>query len=287
MDLLDFLLVSFIALALLFWSITIKYLEEERLSYEILLLGVFAGFVIAGELYEKFEAAVYINAMVEVMGVLIFSILISRHLIRAIRTPRREENRRTIQFYSLGFFIMVIGGSLTLISDFFAMVPVLFEALDIAWLIGFSTGFAIASITTAVAPHILIATYARAYRLLFVAPGGITVYSYDFGKEMESIDASLVGAAMTGIAALTKEIIGKEVNLRTIDHGEFFILVEFGKYVAGYLFVEKPAKILRESLSHALHRFEELFGKKAVNNIIVTEFVRFNEEVEKIFQYLL
>ena len=181
----------------------------------------------------------------------------------------------------------MIGGLLTVLSDFFAHT-FFYEILDISWLLGFASGFAIVSIITAKNPHVIISTYARVYRLLIVSPGGTTLYNYDFGSEMRGMSVELVGSAMAGITALTKEIIGKELNLRTFDYEGFFILAEFGQYVAGFLFVERPAKILREILYHAVRRFEEKYGEKArKGDIIISEFKQFDRDVEEIFRLII
>lgn len=285
-DVLDFFLVSSLILAIMLWTIAIIFLKGEHYSVEALLMSLVAGFTIAGELYEKMRAITYINAAVEFFGLLIFSAIITKHFVRVLRTQIRHTYKKAIKIYVLGFIIMVIGGLLTVISDFFHNTP-FYRILDQAWIVEFPTGFALISIITALYPCVIVSTHSKIYRFLIVSPGGVTLYSYDFGSGMKTINAQLVGGAMAGISALTKEIIGKDLNLRTFDYQEFYILVEFGSYVAAFMFVERPTKIWRDMLSRALRKFEEKYGKEIADSIIISEFKDFDNELKEIFSFAL
>ncbi|MHA1265646.1 MAG: MFS transporter [Candidatus Helarchaeota archaeon] len=91
---------------------------------------------------------------------------------------------------------------------------------------------------------------------------GIYVISQD-GRTMAEmsfkdvlIDVDLITSALSAVGDLIKESIHSEKRLKTIDHGDVKILIEYGGYVNSAIITDKETKDLRARLKEFLYLFE-------------------------------
>ncbi|MEX0568210.1 MAG: hypothetical protein Q6363_003500, partial [Candidatus Njordarchaeota archaeon] len=98
-------------------------------------------------------------------------------------------------------------------------------------------------------------------------------------------------SALSGVSSILKEIIGKKVSLNFISLGDYFIMVYAGKKVVGYLFVEKPSKMLQESVSQIVREIESEIAPEVLGgDVIVLKnevLDKIKEKVKMIFPYIM
>jgi hypothetical protein len=98
-------------------------------------------------------------------------------------------------------------------------------------------------------------TYKAAPQSLFVTTtSGLDVFSYTFGSL--KIDPALISGMLTAIISFVKEATRSRQFLRTIEHGDVVLVVEFGKYVFGTIVTDKETPDLRIRLKRFLDKFE-------------------------------
>ncbi len=70
------------------------------------------------------------------------------------------------------------------------------------------------------------------------------------------IDVDLITSALSAVGSLIKESIHSDKKLKTIDHSDVQIMIEYGKYVNSAIIADKETSDLRERLQKFLAEFE-------------------------------
>jgi hypothetical protein len=83
---------------------------------------------------------------------------------------------------------------------------------------------------------------------------GLSVFNYSFGSL--SIDPALVSGMLTAITSFIKEATKSKQYLRTIEHGDVILIVEFGKLVFATIVADQETPDLRMKLRLFLDGFE-------------------------------
>ena len=117
---------------------------------------------------------------------------------------------------------------------------------------------------------------------------GESMYYYFFGKaEEEMKNPALITAALTSIALMVSETVGRRGDLRSIDNGNMKIILRKGKNVIGILYSPVENITLAELLFQCVNRFETEF-KSAINDFSKTGriggFAGATKIVEEIFE---
>ncbi len=73
------------------------------------------------------------------------------------------------------------------------------------------------------------------------------------------IDVDLITSALSAVGGLIKESIHSERQLKTIDHADVQILIEYGRYVNAAVIADKETPDLRKRLEHFLAAFERQY----------------------------
>lgn len=85
---------------------------------------------------------------------------------------------------------------------------------------------------------------------------GRDVFSYQFpGGSMES-DPALVSGMFSAITSFIKETTKSSELLRTIDHGDVKLIIEYGEYIFGAIFADMETTDVRAKLKDFIGRFE-------------------------------
>ncbi|MHA1819736.1 MAG: hypothetical protein ACTSU2_01355 [Promethearchaeota archaeon] len=91
---------------------------------------------------------------------------------------------------------------------------------------------------------------------LYVMYGdGRDVFSYMF-KESET-DPALVAGMFSAITSFIRETTKSKDLLRTIDHGDTKVIIEYGEYVFGALFADRETTQIRSQLKRFINEFEK------------------------------
>jgi len=99
-------------------------------------------------------------------------------------------------------------------------------------------------------------TYRAAPQSLFVATTeGLDVFSYTFGTL--KIDPALISGMLTAIISFVKEATRSRQSLRTIEHGDVVLVVEYGKYVFATIVTDQETPDIRMRLRKFLDGFEK------------------------------
>ncbi len=117
---------------------------------------------------------------------------------------------------------------------------------------------------------------------------GESMYYYFFGKaEEEMKNPALITAALTSIALMVSETVGRRGDLRSIDNGNMKIILRNGKKVIGILYSPVETNTLAELLFQYVNRFETEF-KGAIDDFSKTGriggFAGATKVVEEIFE---
>ena len=84
---------------------------------------------------------------------------------------------------------------------------------------------------------------------------GRDVFSYKF-KESSTADPGLVAGMFSAITSFIKETTKSADLLRTIDHGDTKVIIEYGKYVFGAIFADRETVEIRSKLAAFVAEFE-------------------------------
>ncbi|MFW9930436.1 MAG: hypothetical protein ACFFD1_13660, partial [Candidatus Thorarchaeota archaeon] len=84
---------------------------------------------------------------------------------------------------------------------------------------------------------------------------GRSVFTHSFTEE-SSVEPALVAGLFSAITSFAKEAVRAEKLLRTIDHGDVVLIIEYGKYVFAAIFVDRNSIELRNKLAQFLQEFE-------------------------------
>ncbi|MHA2223751.1 MAG: hypothetical protein ACXAC8_00885 [Candidatus Hodarchaeales archaeon] len=89
---------------------------------------------------------------------------------------------------------------------------------------------------------------------------GRAVLSHTFGEESQ-VEPALVAGLFSAITSFAKEAVRSEQLLKTIDHGDVVLTIEYAKWVFAAIFADTTSTELRKKLSEFLDNFEERHGK--------------------------
>ena len=96
--------------------------------------------------------------------------------------------------------------------------------------------------------------------LYIIYEDGRGVFDYSFKKDYLQ-DPGLISGMFSAITSFIKETTHSEDLLKTIDHGDITILIEYGKKVFGALFIKgKQTADLRMQLKEFVQRFEQKYA---------------------------
>jgi hypothetical protein len=98
-------------------------------------------------------------------------------------------------------------------------------------------------------------TYKAAPQSLFITTTeGLDIFNYTFGNL--KIDPALISGMLTAIISFVKEATRSRQFLRTIEHGDVVLVVEYGKYVFATVVTDQETPDLRIKLRKFLDKFE-------------------------------
>ncbi|MFX0071526.1 MAG: hypothetical protein ACFFAO_10595 [Candidatus Hermodarchaeota archaeon] len=114
---------------------------------------------------------------------------------------------------------------------------------------------------------------------------GRDIFNYPFVKEVIQ-DPALVSGMFTAITSFVKETTKSTQLLKTIDHGDITILIEYGINIFGALFIKgNPSTEIRTQLTTYINTFEHKHKSVLLDwNGILTPFRDSNQLVEEIFK---
>jgi hypothetical protein len=99
-------------------------------------------------------------------------------------------------------------------------------------------------------------TYNAAPQSLFITTtDGLSMFNYTFG--IQKIDPALISGMLTAIISFVKEATKSRQFLRTIEHGDVVLVVEFGKHVFGTIVADHETPDLRIKLRKFIDKYEE------------------------------
>ncbi|MHA2203523.1 MAG: hypothetical protein ACW991_07520, partial [Candidatus Hodarchaeales archaeon] len=85
---------------------------------------------------------------------------------------------------------------------------------------------------------------------------GRAVLSHTFATESQ-VEPALVAGLFSAITSFAKEAVRSEQLLKTIDHGDVVLTIEYAKWVFAAIFADSTSTELRKKLSEFLTDFEE------------------------------
>jgi hypothetical protein len=89
---------------------------------------------------------------------------------------------------------------------------------------------------------------------------GRAVLSHTFGEESQ-VEPALVAGLFSAITSFAKEAVRSEQLLKTIDHGDVVLTIEYAKWVFAAIFADSTSTELRKKLSDYLGDFESRYSK--------------------------
>jgi hypothetical protein len=89
---------------------------------------------------------------------------------------------------------------------------------------------------------------------------GRAVLAHTFGKE-SIVEPALVSGLFSAITSFAKEAVRSEQLLRTIDHGDVVLTIEYAKWVFAAIFADSTSTELRRKLTDFLANFEKRYSK--------------------------
>ncbi len=89
---------------------------------------------------------------------------------------------------------------------------------------------------------------------------GRAVLSHTFGEESQ-VEPALVAGLFSAITSFAKEAVRSEQLLKTIDHGDVVLTIEYQRHVFAAIFADSTSTELRKKLSEFLTDFENRYSK--------------------------
>ncbi|UCG89965.1 MAG: hypothetical protein JSU57_05750 [Candidatus Heimdallarchaeota archaeon] len=89
---------------------------------------------------------------------------------------------------------------------------------------------------------------------------GRAVLSHTFAAE-SLVEPALVAGLFSAITSFAKEAVRSEQLLKTIDHGDVVLTIEYAKWVFAAIFADSTSSELRKKLNEFLTNFEEKYAK--------------------------
>ncbi|MGV9199008.1 MAG: hypothetical protein ACOC4M_09220 [Promethearchaeia archaeon] len=129
-------------------------------------------------------------------------------------------------------------------------------------------------------------TYERVKKqaLYIMYSDGRDVFNYPF-EDAELQDPALISGMFSAISSFIKETTRSQQTLKTIDHGDITILIEYGDYIFGALFIKgNQTSEIRAKLKTFINEFEDKHGKLLEDwNGALKAFQEDDKLVERIF----
>jgi hypothetical protein len=96
--------------------------------------------------------------------------------------------------------------------------------------------------------------------LYIIYDDGRGIFDYNFAEEYDQ-DPGIVSGMFSAITSFIKETTKSQELLKTIDHGDITILLEYGKRIFGALFIKgKQASEVRSNLREFVNQFEAKYA---------------------------
>jgi len=96
--------------------------------------------------------------------------------------------------------------------------------------------------------------------LYIIYDDGRGIFDYNFAEEYNQ-DPGIVSGMFSAITSFIKETTKSQELLKTIDHGDITILLEYGKRIFGALFIKgKQASEVRSNLREFVNQFEAKYA---------------------------
>jgi len=121
--------------------------------------------------------------------------------------------------------------------------------------------------------------------LYIIYDDGRGIFDYNFSKEY-SHDPGIISGMFSAITSFIKETTKSQELLKTIDHGDITILIEYGKHIFGALFIKgKQTTEVRSSLKELVTTFEAKYADVLADwSGALIYFKEDNKLVESIFK---
>ena len=121
--------------------------------------------------------------------------------------------------------------------------------------------------------------------LYIIYDDGRGIFDYNFSKEYDH-DPGIVSGMFSAITSFIKETTKSQELLKTIDHGDITILIEYGKHIFGALFIKgKQTTEVRSSLKELVTTFEAKYADVLADwSGALIYFKEDNKLVESIFK---
>jgi hypothetical protein len=121
--------------------------------------------------------------------------------------------------------------------------------------------------------------------LYIIYDDGRGIFDYNFSKEY-SHDPGIVSGMFSAITSFIKETTKSQELLKTIDHGDITILIEYGTRIFGALFIKgKQTAEVRSSLKELVTKFEAKYADVLADwSGALIYFKEDNKLVESIFK---
>jgi len=121
--------------------------------------------------------------------------------------------------------------------------------------------------------------------LYIIYDDGRGIFDYNFAEEYNH-DPGIVSGMFSAITSFIKETTKSQELLKTIDHGDITILIEYGKRIFGALFIKgKQSTEVRSSLKELITTFEAKYADVLADwSGALIYFKEDNKLVERIFK---
>lgn len=112
---------------------------------------------------------------------------------------------------------------------------------------------------------------------------GRACFVHEFGEKSQ-VEPALVSGLFAAITSFAKEAVKSEEALRSIDHGDTYLTIEYGKWVFGAMFSSGQSPAVRKNLRQFLDLFEAKHGTALPNWLGDLDLFKDDEEmVDEIF----
>jgi hypothetical protein len=121
--------------------------------------------------------------------------------------------------------------------------------------------------------------------LYIIYDDGRGIFDYNFSEEF-SHDPGIISGMFSAITSFIKETTKSQELLKTIDHGDITILIEYGRRIFGALFIKgKQSTEVRSSLKELVTKFEAKYADVLADwTGALIYFKEDNQLVESIFK---
>lgn len=119
--------------------------------------------------------------------------------------------------------------------------------------------------------------------LYLVSRDGRSLFSYAFSDE-PTTEPVLVAGMLSAISSFVRETTKSRELLRTVDHGDITLLIEYGKYSFAALLADRETTELRGKLQRYINEFEKRYEKTLAEwNGDVEPFEREADRIAELF----